>query len=102
MKNKIITVNDAKKELQRVTQEIKQINKDFDIPKRAHDISKFKTLLRKFNKSFYVKSIKINGRYREPIESRYFHLLKNKYWLMGFISARLNIGKKFAKCEVQE
>jgi len=91
-KNKIITLEDAKKELHSVSQEIKSLQKKFNIPKRTRDISKLKHIMRHFGNRFDVRNVKLsNGKYRESTESRMFHLLKNKYWLEGFISANLKL-----------
>ena len=88
VKNKINNLEDAYKELHSVTKEIKETQKKFNIPTRARDISKLKHIIRYFKNRFDVRNVKkVNGRYQQTEESRFFYLLKNKYWLMGYIAS---------------
>ena len=97
VRNNINCIEDAKKELHLVTEEIKQMNKEFNISKRSRPIIGLKKIIKAFDMNFRTKSVKVNGLYKESKQSRYFYLIKNRYWLQGYISAKMDIGSKKIK-----
>lgn len=89
VKNNINNLKDAKEELHLVVEEMKKIRKKFSIRKRARDVSAFRHMIS--NIRYFHQKVKVGNRHIESYQLRFLHLIKNKAWLKGYISAKMKL-----------
>jgi len=92
---KVYTLEENKKHLKKVCDEIKAIKKDIGASDNCRDITAFKQVVKHYDNKFWIRNIKKGNKYQKPLERTFFNLLMAKQFLKGCIVTELQRDKKW-------